>query len=385
METQRLSKRVTVIACEQLLEKISKSSEVIQLLIPTQAEYMAAGGEASCVQLISTWAQQQPSPVLGTWLENSDDNTQIERLTRRLYGLVAALCCETAVDKSASNVTEVLRRAALDRLDTIHGPNPRDASRGAQMELVCVDHLNRSSPIVLYKSTADGGRELRGRADFKSIAKKLLDVTVGERLGRGWSNQESEAVGGMLYETFRNTEDHALFDLNGNELKRSVRGIQAIHRVIKPEMITTLAGDFDPLLKFLSKQSPEDGQHHINLMELSIFDCGPGFAQTWLGKPISKMSIEEELAAVCDCFAIGSRKLHLGYGQGLPHVISLLRSMGGFIRLRTGRLSLYFDFANSTMTEEKLLLNSWHLNDSVELAEVAGSLLTLFLPLRRQK
>lgn len=68
----------------------------LPLLLPTDAEHMFAGSEIALVQLIITWAQKQRYPVLETWAR-TDEDSQLMKLPRRLYGLIASLSCAEGV------------------------------------------------------------------------------------------------------------------------------------------------------------------------------------------------------------------------------------------------------------------------------------------------
>ncbi|MEZ4488895.1 MAG: ATP-binding protein [Cyanobacteriota/Melainabacteria group bacterium] len=385
MAVIKIDKKATIGACEKSLLELNSMSEETALKIPTKAEYLAAGGEASLVQLIVSWAQSQSKPVLETYLSSDSDTKQAENLTRRLYGLVAALVCDQAKGLNQIEVTDLLVDKALDRLGVLHGPKPRDASRGAQFEMVCLDHLNKSSPMFLYKGGKGSSAQLRDRSDFRSLARFILSTIVkGRRYAQEWTGT-AEPVGGMLYELFRNTVEHALVDLDGNQVKKSVRGMQAKLHSLEPSDFQSIVSDFDPLKEFIECQRPDEGFEQINLMELSIFDSGVGFAETWTRKRTSEMTFADERDAVVECFSRKTSKIYKGYGQGLPHVREILSNMGGFIRLRTGRQSIYYDFSKQTDAMPELDLQDWKGNiQSNQLARVAGSLITLLIPLRRK-
>lgn len=385
MAVIKIDKKATIGACEKSLLELESMNKETALKIPTKAEYLAAGGEASLVQLIVTWAQSQNNAVLETYLSSDSAMKQAENLTRRLYGLVAALVCDQAVGSNKLEVTGLLVNKALDRLDVLHGPAPRDASRGTQFEMICLDHLNKSNPMFLYKASKGNSAQLRDRSDFRSLARFILSTIVkGRRYAREWTGT-AEPIGGMLYELFRNTVDHALVDLDGNQVKKSVRGIQARLHSLEPADFHSIVSDFDPLNEFIECQKPDEGFKKINLMELSIFDSGVGFAETWTRRKTSKMTFADERDAVIECFSRKTSKIYKGYGQGLPHVRELLTSMGGFIRLRTGRQSIYYDFSKQADDMPELDLKDWKgSKESDQLARVAGSLITLLIPLRRK-
>src|SRR3546814_12046094 len=91
----------------------------------------------------------------------------------------------------------------------------------------------------------------------------------------------------------------------------------------------------------------------IHLFELSILDSGPGFASTWTKTSLAQLSDNEEETAVRACFGTGSAKGQDRFGEGLPHVLRVLRRQGGFLRLRTGGQSFYLDWIGKGSVREE--------------------------------
>jgi hypothetical protein len=89
----------------------------------------------------------------------------------------------------------------------------------------------------------------------------------------------------------------------------------------------------------------------MQVLEISVFDTGPGLALRWLsqhGAALSyeDFSLEDEQAAVETCFQKhATTKASQHFGLGLPVALAGMRKLGAFMTLRTGRLSLYQDFA----------------------------------------
>lgn len=91
---------------------------------------------------------------------------------------------------------------------------------------------------------------------------------------------------------------------------------------------------------------------------------------------------EDEERAVRACFGKGSAKGQSRFGEGLPHVLRLLRRQKGFLRLRTGRLSFFIDFSNEAQDADDML-RRYQQADLAALAPVAGTLLTILIPIQR--
>lgn len=380
----RIAAQSTIAACERALLELSRSHGTETLKLPTNIRYLVGGAEAALTQLIVTWAQHGAPRQLETFIASRTDK-QIEDFVRRLSGLVAALCADQVTGlKPDILVTEQVKSAALARLDHLQGPQPKQAYRGPSAEIVCADHLGRDSPYLLYQQDPAGGSTLRPRENFRALAGWLLRKTIPQQYHPMLDPRAAEAIGGMLYEIFKNTADHALVDARGDILDISIRALKTTHLGVTPADLLRMVEEFEPLARYCETLRPAQGAMQVHLFELSVLDSGPGFAATWTGRPLEHLSEDEEELAVRECFGRGSAKGQDRFGEGLPHVIRVLRRQRGFLRLRTGRLSFFADFTGTGgPVEGSQILQRWHNADSAPLATVAGSLLTIIVPLRR--
>jgi len=378
----KLEGQNTIAACERQLRNLASAPPGEPLKIPTKMRYLAAGGEASVAQLIVSWAQKVGTPYLQTYISDSSDD-QLAEFPRRFYGLIAALCADTIGGTPATvDVTEPLKKAAIQRLTELMGSNPKEAYRGPTAEIVCADHLGRESPYLLYQSLPEGGHRLRSRENFRLLADWLFRHTMPIEYQQAINPIASQAIGGMLFELIKNTEDHALVNAAGNLLDISIRALKTSHSSITPSDLARIVADFEPLATYCTSLRAPAGSAQTHLFELSILDSGPGFAPSLTGKSLTELSIEEEEQAVRHCFSRSTSKNHDRFGQGLPHVLRLLRQERGFLRLRTGRLSFYVDFSLPDIAEEGPdALRTWRSDD---LAPVGGSLLTILIPMIRR-
>jgi hypothetical protein len=381
----RLEANTTIIACERWLWELITGPPNDPLKIPTRMRYLAAGGEASLAQLIVSWAQAVKEPHLQTFITGAGDG-QLVDFSRRLYGLIAALCATKITGTPASiDVTEPLRKAALARLVGLSGLSPKQAYRGPSIEIVCADHIGRGTPYLLYQPSSRGGYTLRSRENFQSLARWLLRNTIPKEYQGAVDPLASEAIGGMLFEIFKNTEDHALVGVDGNLPEISIRAMKTSHSGIAPDDLVRVVADFKPLATYCASLSVPAGSTYTHLFELSVLDSGPGFAPTWTGKTLADLSLGEEEATVRECFGRGTSKNHGSFGEGLPHVLRVLSKQRGFLRLRTGRLSMFADFSNPDQSiDGPTMLRSWTPDGGKALAPVAGSLLTIMLPMARR-
>ena len=376
----RIAAQSTIAASERALDVLARAKTGEPLRLPSNPRYLAGGAEATLAQVIISWAQKNPGAILETYIEA---NGQIDDFVRRLPGLIAALCADEAVGQGALGlVTGALRSAALSRLTQLQSERPKQGYRGASAEILCADHLGRDTPYLLYLPEPGGGSELRPRENFRDLASWLLRGAIRGGYRAHVPPDAAEAIGAMLFEIFKNTEDHALSDIAGDILNISIRAIKTNHHAMAPEQLARIVGEYTPLATYCGALTVPQGAAYTHLFELSVLDSGPGFAATWTGIALDQLPIEDEEAAVRACFGRGSAKGQSRFGEGLPHVLRLLRRQKGFLRLRTGRLSFYIDFAVDEQLADAAL-RRYEQADLPSLAPVAGSLLTILIPMRR--
>lgn len=377
----QISVRSTIPASERALRQLAQTVGDEPLRLPAKIRHVFGGAEAMLAQVVITWAQRNANPKLETFISSA---AQIDDFVRRLPGLVAALCASEAVSTPTSeSIFEDLRAAALTRLNQLQGKQPKQGYRGSSAEILCADHLGRSAPYLLYAPDQRGGSRLRPRENLRDLARWLLHGAIPREYRALIDVEATEAIGAMLFEIFKNTEDHALVDAAGDLLGISIRAIKTNHHAVKPEELGRIVEGFKPLVTYCESLTPPKGAAQTHLFELSILDSGPGFAVTWTGRPLDQLSDEEEENAVRACFGRGSAKRQSHFGEGLPHVLRLLHRQGGFLRLRTGRLSFYIDFSATDKVDGATALRRHAAEDALGFAPASGSLLTILIPMRR--
>lgn len=368
----------SVSAAEALLGELPAVGDGTPLRIASNSRGNAAGGEPAVAQAVITWAQATGEARLLTYARHAGDD-RIQQLPRRLVGLTASLVCDVATAMDGALIGPEIKQAALKRLSILQGWRPRDGSRGPQIEILCADHLDRSFPVTLYGLDDHGKRSVRPAKAFKDLGKLLLNTVLLPGMARTMSSGLPDAIGDALYELFRNTDHHALTDVDGNHLRRSVRGIHARRHSLEPEALERMVGESAPLLEFSRRRHARAGRKHLQLVEFSVFDSGPGLAGRWLSRVSD--DLDEEKQAVIECFERhGTSQAVHGRGMGLPIVVAALRERDGFLRLRTGRQSLYADLAveASVPFGTPPTLHAWP--GETRPSRVSGTLVTFLLP-----
>ena len=117
----------------------------------------------------------------------------------------------------------------------------------------------------------------------------------------------------------------------------------------------------------------------MRCLQLSFFDSGPGFASRATGKRTRELARGEERNVLIQCLQKNfTTKQQTGAGQGIPAVLNALRDIGGLIRIRSGRHAIFNCFGIDE-SNQLFEFDDW---SPEELAEVAGSVITIIIPLR---
>ncbi|GAB5457591.1 MAG: hypothetical protein Hens3KO_06210 [Henriciella sp.] len=377
----RVPSSATIANCEDaLIELQSRGGADIDLLLSTKPRGKELGAEMSWVQFVLTWAKSQSSLRLKTFADGPDDK-QIADFTDRLIGLIASLISDSIQSElNGIDLTSVYKSAALKRLDLLQDKRPNLHSRGPTVEIVAADDFVKDKPASLYPRGGGGERVLGSRVYYKRAAPRLLQAVAPNENQLNIDEDLVRAFGSLLYEIFRNTEDHARVDVYGNAFKHSYRVVHASAAGIKPDHLANATAGYAPLDTYIKRFRPNPLKKQLSFINLSILDSGPGFAQTWTDTPLEELSLADELRATLDCFSSGTRKLRDEYGKGLDLVRQYLRQNNGFMRLRTGRQSLYYDSIHDQDLGQPIPMRSWLPEGQEHAGRTEGALLTVLLP-----
>jgi hypothetical protein len=383
----RIDGSTTISACEVLLAKLANRPrvETAEVKVAHNLRHAHCGGLVSFVQLLVTWARLQGEAATVLPYVNGNAAAVVRGLVENLPGLAAVLVSAT-VSSGEANIDELARAAAHERLRGMNDGPLSATYKGPRVAMLCDDGSELRALRPLYHGSSDGIGLLRSEAEFEELADDLLEATVPSR--RRDLAFNSEELGVFIRELFANTHDHARVDENGVPYARSLRGLYISHHLIRPEDIDAIASDYDPLRQFLRMSSYRRASVTTQFLEISIFDSGPGWAARVMRRAVMPdEDIGPEYAAVLRCFEDGfSTTKMFGRGMGLPRMLAHLKEQRGFIRLRTGRLSLYRSFATErgplTEADRQLVDVSTGARPEQPRSYAAGAVITLLVPLR---
>jgi hypothetical protein len=320
--------------------------------------------EASTVQWLCTWTR-----ALGgrTTIEPGVAEASLDALKRvsdTLPGALLGLLDEKALPEMPKVAFARYKDAYFMRQRSWPDLNVQDRA-----SLLCLDNIPAAIglPPQLYPQAPN--RQVASRDQFEHLVDQMIKAVTPEANIRGAITNHRERLTTILHELFKNTHDHARTTVDRQPLSLSIRGLYA--RYYPAEKLTYTApplakdnngNDIPPLLNqaekfasYFSRQRPASpntrlvpipARHFLGLLELSVFDTGPGFACTYLKDKYAGSTSQQQFDAVLGCFSTGKSSTgDENRGYGLWKVLRDLRELKGFIRVRTNRVHVYRDFA----------------------------------------
>lgn len=329
----------------ELLNKDITSAPDITLRIPNSLNTSGVFGiEGFLMQLIATWLRTDCNHVLHTHVNDPLDTNQYSDLCNSLYGIFALSLSEKVV----TTTKEIIDRrtsllAAADRIKKVRNEDFSTAFKGFYLAIPSIKAPGNNSENLnpFYNNGA-----IVGRGKFLQITKKALDAVVPNKKYRLPDSVISN-LSEIIRELFSNTHKHSRKDVNGNVLERNFRSVSFRSASIqKSRLEHIISSGGGKLALFMADWLPKDDKP-ISILDITVFDSGPGFARRWTGLSQHELKFDDERDAVIQCFKkYNSTDKSESSGSGLTNVLRDLKELKGWIRLRTGSIQLERSFFN---------------------------------------
>lgn len=353
------------------------------LTVPNKWAFEArAGGSVSGAQLAITWSRRnEPNSTLHL---NSDVEPEhaAETLLARTYGLIAASFADRIIGRDGiRDVTAGMLRLVSKRLNELYTGTFDEIIHGQSLPLVSIDHLERDGPNPFLYHPRTG----EVLADFTGLVRQAL-LRLIKRNRLRIEDVDAGLLASLFRELFSNTHLHARTDLEGALYPRSARGIVFALRPVDIPHDAFSAG-LNALREYIESMERQAARPRVEFLEVSVFDSGPGLAARSFGALIpDQMPIQKEYDLVHKCFLKSITTVpNPAHGWGLPRVMHALKSSGGFMRLRTGRLSLCKWFPpgleEPRVTDADLQFTDISGGPPEQHARVEGAVFTILIPI----
>lgn len=369
---------------EDVLQTLVDSKDN-DLQIPVKPHEWWLGGELSLIELVITWARVSSVPTFHTHIAAGEDPTvQLKKLARRMFGFVALMMSDEIRDRD--NSVQSLRVPAYELcrevVEMMHEPVGKFAL-GTKVFLISVDHSTKATIPWLY--TPD--RSVGDRESFVTLAKDLFKKA--NPMGSAGTHLlgSAQRIGAILHELFKNTHEWARTGEKNVPWRRSVRGLAAEFHTKVPTDLKGIANENLSLGRYFETLRARSSNDRLAFLELTVFDSGIGLARRWLNdQPLEELSLSDEYKACMQCLTkhrtTSNRR---DKGLGLAEVMQTLSSLEGFLKIRTGRLSLFRDFVHRPLRRDGTdvdLDDFPTCNESpTELAPVYGTHFQMLIPI----
>lgn len=329
----------------------------------------AVGGAVQGVQVIATWAQMpEANRTLRLAGAFGQAGTTRERFASTLPGM-AALYFSKAIESDGETFS---RFKALEgvgqRVQAMQTGEFHETLRGPGVALCCFGGARNEFLRALYERPEP--QQVRSLPDFTVLMQRLMQA-AGDSASRALNEGQVAYLSALVHQLFLNADEHGSYDESGMRFEEMMRGIVLrVTPISKAQSLVSAAANDTPLRGYISRlvattaarkegsagdAEKTDKVHSPSrplwLVELSVFDTGPGLALRWLsGKEglsdPAAMSTEQELEAVQTCFRKHATTKDSAFrGEGLMVALRAMRKLQAFMTLRTGRFSLYQDFS----------------------------------------
>lgn len=353
------------------------------------------GVPGSLIQLSAEWSRSVEVPTLR--LYGKDTAAVAEAVAKEPHSMAAAYFAGAIESASGEPITT--RDALGDvvaRIAAMQSGRFRETMHGRGAFLGSFSRAKNEFLIPLYSRPELGA--VRSRDEFITLTSRIIEACA-PGAERHMNDATRVTLGTLIYELFRNTDEHATTDEVGRPYAKNLRAVMAKFISYEAKTAATHLGEDDPRLSFFllhnianrraSKKGAEERWQNSQFafLELTVLDTGPGLARRWLsrrhgGNRIETLSIADEVSLVRECFELhATTKSTAGSGAGLSYVLQTLQRLNAYLRLRTGRVCLVQDFS-SAKKEASFSAQHW-LKEQHELPMTAGACYSIVVPVSK--
>jgi len=388
---------ITIDACEKTIAELlsGESADVLQLPVITAGYASSFGGLASAIQAVNTWARL--SNIRALKLSPSEVNNATEDLIKKPHKFVAAMYARSIsiANKTGEDLRSQVNVAAKQAVEN-QAQNQFGQQRGGLCWFAFVDHSSKGFDPNFYIAKADGIPEPRQPEQFKALVQKMIGKAIAAPGGgKEIAVDDLDALGRIFYELFLNTHEHGTRDrARGTWLKPGVR-IVYVQGINLNKTSAEGAIENQPILSnYLdSVSSRHQSEQRRRFVEIGLVDSGLGYCDRWMAdknpnESQGYVTIEDEYKIFKQCFSFRQTStLKDSKGNGLPVVMDRLTKLGGFMRIRSGRLGLFRNFMTSPyVSGEQCTFFDWKNENSAELEvtsmpKASGVAISLLIPL----
>ncbi|MEA9605788.1 hypothetical protein QY702_04805 [Xanthomonas campestris pv. plantaginis] len=334
--------------------------------------------DAARLQLLATWARHAPGRRL---IFNAQNLTQVllDKWCDYAPGLVAIRMSGGVVIGNEQISRRDALRQASSKIASTELLEFDDVVKGRSLDFPCIAGAKSQYLSALF--TEKSPFAVKGKQEMLATLEQLNSYVARTDATRIEASFW-DACALFATELMKNTQEHATSDAEGKPYAAHAEGLIIGWKEMSDRIFGVDFQSHASLREFWEREQVSFGQGDTGLrsIQMSFFDTGPGFVGRLAGKRVKVLDIEEEREIVLKGLRKhATSKRETGAGNGIPEVLEKLRQVGGLITIRTGRLRLFRAFAPGEDVE-LFAFEDWSPD---ELGEMAGSVVSILLPIRR--
>jgi hypothetical protein len=386
-----IPKKITSEKLENILVKLNNSPENINLQIPMDVDYRGFGHLPTLFLVLFTWMRTKKGNIILPIKKN--DLNASEAFTLNYYGYTTLSTfwrhCEILDSEGLDIKSQFKDYTTLmhQYIESLSSKLPLDS-----IMIPCFDHYSNEKGLPHWIYSYDF-KFCETPSDLENSLYHIftkLRANYKERINRNIADSFDE-INKIIWELLKNTDEHAKKDYLGqSKLLPSTRGL--FMRIQRSSKSAFIEGTSHEGLKEYYNSALESEEHTF-ILEISVFDSGPGLVKKFLGDKWSQENtINDDINTIRKCLIKGQTSVTTSQGQnkgyGLDEVLRLLDKKRGFLNIRSGKASIYRNLIADpyieTINPADVILNDWQNYSKDEysiMSKIEGTLITLAYPL----
>lgn len=328
---KRINKDITADQVESLYEDLHRP-----LMIPNGFKSLNVGLSAKLSQLFITQQKRHRTINSFLWFDTDLETSRTNVLDDPIC-LTALLMAEEITGPKGEYMKRELSQYLVERF-----AQPIYLSK-RKIQMFAVDH---STSKYAYPECFYHPNESNSQPPFHYYV-LLQEYFRAFIRNSNFTNLDFMGLGELLAELIDNTEQHGKSDYIRGKTSRSVRAATfTTHMMTVGQESESYCGKSGPIAEYI--KSFRQKTETLNILEITIFDSGPGIYRSFLNLPLNP-DLNTEASYVMSSFMNGatSKPYGFGLGRGLDRARKILNDRKAYLSLRTGRLAMYRNF-NST-------------------------------------
>ncbi len=341
--------------------------------------------DAAYLQVLLTWARLNPTSSINI-LSNAPANVEEVLAEACGYSIGVAAIATAGAVKARGELLAKSRAlaAAVPRIGAAFEGRYDNLVKGRTVDLLCVSGAERQYLKPLFSAPLPTA--VRDKFDLRATVRALA-MRAAQCPAEDLDESTVSALAALTHELFENTQEHATSDLSRVPYRRHVELLTASWVELSDDANARDLSTNQRLGAYWrSIGEMQKGRKRPAGICFSFLDSGPGMASRLTGKQYPELSLEEEREALHKCLRMHvTSKPQKGTGGGFEAVLTEVSHAAGFVRVRSGRHSIFKCFIPGEQVGDVTEgFEDWF-GPHRELFRVAGTLISVFIPFPNQR